>query len=47
MTWIIETVSGKKLNPKYEGYIHGAGMVLLLALMAFIMFNDVIRIIMK
>ena len=34
----------EKLNPKYEGYIHAAGMILLLALMAVVMFNDVYRI---
>jgi len=47
ITWIIESVSRKKLNPKYEAYIHAGGMVLLLALMAFIMFNDVVKIIQK
>ena len=47
VTWIIETISKKKLDPKYEGYIHAAGMVLLLGLMAVIMFNDIIRIVTK
>lgn len=41
----IEKITGKKLNPKYEGYVHGAGMILLLALMAFIMLKDVITMI--
>ena len=45
ITWIIETITRKKLNPKYEAYIHGAGMVLLLALMAFVMLNDIVRIV--
>ena len=45
VTWVIETISKKKLDPKYEGYIHAAGMVLLLGLMAVIMFNDIIRIV--
>ena len=44
VTWVIEGVTGRKLNPKYEGYIHAAGMVLLLGLMAFIMFHDIWRI---
>lgn len=44
VTWIIESVTKKKLNPKYEGYIHAAGMILLLALMAIIMFNDILKI---
>ena len=37
----IEKLIGKKIDPKYEGYIHGAGMILLLGLMAIIMFKDV------
>ena len=42
LTTGIEAVTRKKINPKYEGYIHGAGMILLLALMALIMFKDII-----
>ena len=41
----IEKIIKHKLDPKYETYINGAGMVLLLALMAFVMFNDIVRII--
>ena len=41
ITVVIEKITRKKLNPKYEGYIHGAGMVLLLGLMAIIMFKDI------
>ena len=44
LTTAIEAVSRKKLNPKIEGYIHGAGMILLLALMAFVLFKDVFAI---
>ena len=40
----IEKITGKKLDPKYEGYVHGVGMVLLLALMAVILFKDVFYI---
>ncbi len=36
-----EKITRKKLDPKYEGYLHGAGMILLLALMALIMFKDI------
>ncbi len=39
-----EKVTKKKLNPKYEGYLHAAGMILLLGLMAIIMFKDVFQI---
>ena len=45
ITWVIETLTRRKLNPKFEAYIHGAGMVLLLALMAFVMLNDIVRIV--
>lgn len=34
-------ITGKQINPKYETYVHGAGMILLLAFMAFIMFKDI------
>lgn len=47
IAWLIESIIGKKLDPKYEGYVHAAGMMLLLALMAYIMFNDIIRIVMR
>ena len=41
VTTAIESVTKKKVNPKYEGYIHAAGMILLLAFMAVIMFKDI------
>jgi regulator of sigma E protease len=44
LTTIVEAITRKKLNPKYEGYLHGAGMILLLALMAFILFKDIFMI---
>ncbi len=47
ITWMIESLTRKKLDPKYEGYIHATGMILLLALMAFVMFNDVLRIVQR
>ena len=42
LTTAVEAVTKKKIDPKYEGYLHGAGMVLLLGLMAIIMFKDII-----
>lgn len=45
VTWVVEKISGKKLDPKYEGYINLAGMVLLLALMAYVMLHDIWRLI--
>ena len=44
LTTIIEKITKKKLNPKFEGYVHGAGMILLLGLMAVIMLKDIIFI---
>ena len=41
LTTVIEAITKKRIDPKYEGYIHGAGMVLLLALMAVVMFKDI------
>ena len=41
ITTAVEAVTKKKINPKYEGYLHGAGMLLLLGLMAVIMFKDI------
>ena len=39
-----EAITKKKIDPKYEGYIHGVGMILLLGLMAVIMFKDIFTI---
>ena len=44
ITTAIEAITKKKINPKYEGYIHAAGMILLLGLMAVIMFKDIFAI---
>ena len=41
ITTAAEKLTGRKINPKYEGYLHAAGMVLLLGLMAVIMFKDI------
>ena len=41
VTTAVEAITRKKINPKYEGYLHGAGMVFLLGLMAVIMFKDI------
>ena len=44
LTTGFEKITKKKIDPKYEGYIHGVGMILLLALMAVILFKDVFTI---
>jgi Zn-dependent protease len=40
----IEAIRGKRVAPDKEGWVHGIGMILLLALMAFVLFNDVKKI---
>lgn len=40
----IQAITKKKIDPKYEGFIHGAGMILLLGLMALITFKDIFTI---
>lgn len=42
ITSVVEGITRKKIDPRYEGYLHGAGMVLLLGLMALIMLKDII-----
>lgn len=41
LTTIVESITKKKLDPKYEGYLHAVGMILLLAFMAFITLKDI------
>lgn len=41
LTSAIEAVTRRKVNPRVEGYIHGAGMILLLFAMAVILFKDI------
>ena len=41
---IIEAIRGKRVDPEKEGIVHGIGMILLLALMVFVLFNDLKRI---
>ena len=38
---VFTALTRKKIPSKYEGYVHAAGMVLLLAFMAFITFKDI------
>ena len=45
VTGIIEKITRKKVNPKYEAWIHGAGLALLLLLMAVVTFNDIAKLI--
>lgn len=38
---IVEAIRGKKINPEKEGMVHFVGIMLLMGLMVFIMFNDI------
>ncbi len=40
---LIELVRGKPIDQKYEMWVHGAGMVVLLAFMAFVTFSDITK----
>lgn len=42
---IIEAIRGKRISPEKEGMVHFAGFALLMALMVFILFNDIQRLI--
>ena len=41
ITTAAEAITKKKIDPKYEGYLHAAGMLLLLGLMGIVMFKDI------
>jgi len=45
LTWIIEKIMKKQLDPKYEGYVNTGAFVLLIGLMVVVLYNDVMRII--
>ncbi len=45
VTWIIESVTKRRIDPKYEAYIHAAGMVLLLGFMLVVTANDIFKLI--
>ncbi len=44
---LIEMIRRKPIPPKYEGAIHFVGLVILMAFMVFVTFNDVMRIFSK
>lgn len=44
LTTVAEAITGKKIDSKYEAYLHGVGMILLLGLMAVITFKDIFTI---
>lgn len=42
---LVELVRGKRLNAKLEGYVNLAGFVLLMGLMVFMFYNDIVNLI--
>ena len=42
---LVHLVSRRRIPARYEGYVHAAGMVLLLGLSAYVMYNDIARLI--
>ena len=42
---LIEKITRKKVNPKVEAYIHGAGLIILLIFTGIVMFKDIFKII--
>lgn len=44
VAFVIEKITRRKVNPKVESYIHGMGLVLILALTAFVMINDIAKL---
>ena len=45
ISWLIEKITRRRLDPKYEGYINTGAFMLLMGLMVFILYNDITRII--
>ena len=41
---LVEMITRKKVNPKYEGWIHAFGFFLFIALMIYISYSDILRL---
>ena len=41
---MIEAIRGKAIDQEKEGMVHFVGLMLLMALMVFVMFNDIRRL---
>ena len=41
---VVELIRGKPISPKYEGYVHAAGFALLIGLMVFVTYNDIVKL---
>lgn len=42
---LVELIRRKPVKPEYEGYVHFAGIILLLGLMVFVTYQDIVRIV--
>ena len=42
---VIEIIRGKPVDPQKEGMVHFIGLVVLLLLMVFLMYNDIMNLI--
>lgn len=47
VSWLIERVFRRRLDPRLEGFVNTAGLVLLMGLMVYVMYNDVARILIR
>lgn len=45
VTFFIEKIARRRVDPKYEGYIHTAGFFLIIGLVCYVMVNDVVKLI--
>lgn len=45
VTWVIEKIIKRKVNPKIETYINAVGFVLLMVLMVVVLFNDIVKLV--
>ena len=44
---VFELIFRKPVSPKYEGFIHAAGLILLMLVMVFVTYNDIVKIFIK
>ncbi|SHH75865.1 regulator of sigma E protease [Sporobacter termitidis DSM 10068] len=45
VTFFVEKISRRRVDPKYEGYIHTAGFFLLIGLMCVVLVSDVLKLV--
>lgn len=47
ITTVVQAITRRRIDPKYEGYIHAVGMILLLGFMAFVTLHDVWKLLIR